>query len=383
MNPVGKCEFLNIVGEYNSLIEYFKVYFSIENKLKGNQEIFDGIYQKYEEVKNENGLLVICIDEFGKFLEYASQHNPDNEMYFIQQLAEFVNDSNRNIILLTTVHQAIDSYSNGLTELQKNEWKKVKGRLREITFNEPIEQLLFLASEHFRSKYKANEKYLSYSKTLKNLNQTHNCFSISNEYLNNIENSLFPLDIFSAIILTHSLQRYGQNERSLFTFLNTSDHLGLESLKENELFDIPKLYDYLLVNMYSILVSKHNPDYAQWALIKSSIERVEAKIEQNQNVALDLLKTIGLFNLFASKGASIDENLLVEYLSYNYKAKDVRGLLESLKKNKIIRFNSFNQSFKLFGGTDLDIEGAILKASNDIDESIDIVSKLNDTFDFL
>ena len=381
-NVIRNCEFINIVGEYNSLIEYFKTYFSIENKLKGNQEIFDSIYQKYEKVNDQNGLLIICIDEFGKFLEYASKNNPEKEMYFIQQLAEFVNDSNRNIILLSSVHQAIDSYSNDLTESQKNEWKKVKGRLCEITFNEPIEQLLFLASQYFSSKYKAPKSYITYNENLNKLNQSNNCFSISEEYINYIGNNLFPLDVFSAIILTYSLQRYGQNERSLFTFLNTSDHLGLESLKDDELFDVPKLYDYLLVNLYSILVSKHNPDYTQWALIKSAIERAEAKVEDNQNLALDLLKIIGLFNLFASKGASINDKLLLDYLSYNYNLSDIQISLKSLEKFKIIRFNSFNNSYKLFGGTDMDIEGAILKASDSIDESLDIVHRLNDAFDF-
>lgn len=381
-NVIRNCEFINIVGEYNSLIEYFKTYFSIENKLKGNQEIFDSIYKKYEKVNDQNGLLVICIDEFGKFLEYASKHNPEKEMYFIQQIAEFVNDSNRNILLLSSVHQAIDSYSNDLTESQKNEWKKVKGRLCEITFNEPIEQLLFLASQYFSSKYKAPKSYITYNENLNKLNQSNNCFSISEEYINYIGNNLFPLDVFSAIILTYSLQRYGQNERSLFTFLNTSDHLGLESLKDDELFDVPKLYDYLLVNLYSILVSKHNPDYTQWALIKSAIERAEAKVEENQNLALDLLKIIGLFNLFASKGASINDKLLLDYLSYNYNLSDIQNSLNNLEKFKIIRFNSFNNSYKLFGGTDMDIEGAILKASDSIDESLDIVHRLNDAFDF-
>ena len=42
-NDIRKCEFINVVGEYNSLIAYFKTYFSIENNLKGNQEIFDYI----------------------------------------------------------------------------------------------------------------------------------------------------------------------------------------------------------------------------------------------------------------------------------------------------------------------------------------------------
>ncbi|WP_111309601.1 hypothetical protein [Confluentibacter sediminis] len=381
-NLKRKCEFINIVGEYNSLISFFKTYFSIENKLKGNQEILDSIFQKYDKVNKQNGLLVICIDEFGKFLEYASKHNPEKEMYFIQQLAEFVNDSNRNIILLTSVHQAIDSYSSDLTESQKNEWKKVKGRLCEITFNEPIEQLLFLASQYFSSKYESSKKYISYNENLNKLNESNNCFLISKEYVTNIGNNLFPLDVFSAIILTYSLQRYGQNERSLFTFLNTSDHLGLDSLKGEELFDIPKLYDYLLVNLYSILVSKHNPDYSQWALVKSSIERAEANVEENQNIALDLLKIIGLFNLFSSKGASINDKLLLDYLSYKYNSNDIEKSLKSLDKFKIIRFNNFNNSYKLFGGTDLDIEGAILKASESLDESLDIVYRLNEAFDF-
>ena len=45
-NHLVRIESINIVGEYNSLISYFKTYFSIENKLKGNQEIFDCIYQE-------------------------------------------------------------------------------------------------------------------------------------------------------------------------------------------------------------------------------------------------------------------------------------------------------------------------------------------------
>ncbi|MCF6173978.1 MAG: EAL domain-containing protein, partial [Campylobacteraceae bacterium] len=93
-----------------------------------NQEIFDSIYKVYNSVKKDNGMLIISIDEFGKFLEYASKNNPEKEMYFIQQLAEFVNDVNRNILLKTTLHQSIDAYAFDLSDSQRNEWRKVKGR---------------------------------------------------------------------------------------------------------------------------------------------------------------------------------------------------------------------------------------------------------------
>ena len=381
-NKLKEVQYINIVGEYNSLIDYFKSYFSIENKLKGNQEIFDCIFGSYKSISRKDGLLVISIDEFGKFLEYASHNNPEREMYFIQQLAEFVNDSNRNIILITSVHQAIDAYAQNLSDSQKNEWRKVKGRLQEITFNEPVEQLLYLASQHFKSKYSDINKDVLYFKKIVKLNSSNHCFSIGEEFVSEIGVNLYPLDILSAIVLTLSLQRYGQNERSLFSFLETSDHLGINSLKKDELFDLSKLYDYLFMNLYSILISKHNPDYSQWALIKDSIERSEAQIDSHQNITIDLLKVIGLLSLFSNKGSQINEELLVGYLSYKYEDKNILTAIKSLIKFKIIRFNEFNKSFKLFGGTDLDIEDALNKVGNNIDNSIDIVSKLNEAFEF-
>jgi len=381
-NKLREVEFINIVGEYNSLIDYFKEYFSVENKFKGNQEIFDSIFDLYNSISKANGLLVICIDEFGKFLEYASQNNPEREMYFIQQLAEFVNESNRNIVLITSVHQAIDAYANDLSDSQKNEWRKVKGRLHEITFNEPVEQLLYLASQHFKNKFSESKKDEKYLNQLVKLNSTNHCFTIGEDFIDRVGVDLYPLDVLSAILLTLSLQRYGQNERSLFSFLETSDHLGVSSLKKDELFDLPKLYDYLFVNLYSLLISKHNPDYSQWALIKGSVERSEVQIDNHQNITLDLIKIIGLLNLFTNKGAQINNDLLLGYLSYKYKKENIITSIKSLEKFKIIRFSDFNKSYKLFGGTDLDIEDALIKIGNNLDDSIDIVSKLNETFDF-
>lgn len=53
----------------------------------------------------------------------------------------------RNVILLTTLHQNFNSYAHTLTEVQRQEWNKVKGRFQEIVFNEPVEQLLIFGRE--------------------------------------------------------------------------------------------------------------------------------------------------------------------------------------------------------------------------------------------
>ena len=81
----------------------------------------NSIKLKYSSIKGKNSLLVILIDEFGKFLEYASKNNSEKELYFIQQLTEFVNNEDLNIILITTVHQNFEEYAYSVSTSQKNE----------------------------------------------------------------------------------------------------------------------------------------------------------------------------------------------------------------------------------------------------------------------
>lgn len=373
---------LNIVGEYSSLSKYFINYFSLKESNNSYKQIFNFIYQEYESIKGNNGLLIICIDEFGKFLEYAAKNNPEKEMYFIQQLSEFVNDPKRNILLITSVHQAIDSYAFSLNDTQKSEWKKVKGRLKEIPFNEPVEHLLFLASQFFKSNYNKKNKDLNYIKGLVDLNYKNHCFNISEDNLEKLGIDLYPLDLFAGITLTKALQRYGQNERSLFTFLTSSDNLGIDSLKENDLFTIAKVYDYLFVNLYTVIKDKYNPDYSSWSLTSDKLNEIESKFDANINTASDIVKTIGLLNIFSNKGASINEQLLIQYLSFKYSPNKIKKVANQLVSFKMIRFSSYYNSFKLTGGMDMDIEQEIIRVSNHIDISFDIVPKLKKYFSF-
>ncbi|MFM8486377.1 MAG: hypothetical protein ACKOCH_08565, partial [Bacteroidota bacterium] len=48
------------------------------------------------------------------------------------------------------------------------------------------------------------------------------CFNIGKETTSALGVKLFPLDLFSASVVALSMQRYGQNERSLFSFLDST-----------------------------------------------------------------------------------------------------------------------------------------------------------------
>ena len=147
--PDTAVDVVNVVGNYASIIETVADRFGADDRQ--TTTILQAIYDRYHDWGKQHPtrqpLLMLVVDEFGKFLEYAVKHEPEREFYFIQQLAEFANDTKHNVCLVTTAHQNTDAYASMLTEAQRKEWTKVKGRLREITFNEPVEQLLFLAGE--------------------------------------------------------------------------------------------------------------------------------------------------------------------------------------------------------------------------------------------
>ena len=380
-NP--KVEFVKIVGSYTSIVEQFADTFEVSTNKNKHENILSEIFNRYHSLGKGNSVLFLFLDEFGKFLEYASKHNPETELYFIQQLAEFCNNPKYNIVLITTVHQSFESYAYSLTSTQKQEWTKVKGRFREITFNEPVEQLLFLASEYVAENFENKVSKSAVEKCLK-LAANTKAFNFNKDFLNEIATKLFPLDILSANILTLSLQRYGQNERSLFSFLESTDHTGLSKFnkRENPFYNLSSVYDYLNFNFYSFLTSKYNPDFSSWSSIRSALEEVERAFDSSVTDYTKAIKAIGLLNIFSASGAILDENFLSQYLETACGVNGASTIIDNLEKKRIIRYRSHSKRYILFEGTDLDIQTALIEAGNKISEVSDVTTLLNKYFQF-
>jgi ribosomal protein S15P/S13E len=376
-------DFIKIIGSYSSIIEEFTDTFEVQTTKNKQENILSEIFNRYHFIEKSNKVLFILIDEFGKFLEYASKNNPENELYFIQQLAEFCNNSKHNIVLITTLHQSLESYAYSLSTTQKQEWTKVKGRFREITFNEPVEQLLYLASEYVAENFETKISKTAIDKCLKLTTDTK-AFNFNKDFLKDIATKLYPLDILSANILTLSLQRFGQNERSLFSFLESSDHTGLTKFdkQENPFYNLSNVYDYLNFNFYSFLTSKYNPDFASWSSLRSAIEEVERAFDSSINDYIKAVKTIGLLNIFSASGSILDLNFLVNYLETACGVSDSENIIKKLESKNIIRYRAHSKRFILFEGTDLDIQTALIEAGNKISEVTDITTLLNKHIQF-
>lgn len=368
----GGYEVLNIVGDYAELTSILQ---GKLNYISGKGSILDQLNGYCQQLQKEGKFLIIVIDEFGKILEHAAKNNPERELYFLQKFAEFVNLPTRNILLLTTLHQNFGAYSRGLTETQINEWIKVKGRFREVTFVEPVEQLLYLAAQ------RKNEGKTIYANAEKLMALGHSTQFVSGMFTEEVSKALYPLDPFAAYVLTSALQRYGQNERSLFSFLVSE---GVDSLSQFEAgkhltYHLAKVYDYIVYTFYSFLRDT-NADSMSWSAMQVGLDRVESlnwDSEGQKEDALKIVKAIGLMGLFGTAGFTLNNDDVASYAREAMDIMDGEMIVKRLVQYKIVRFAKYKNRLLLFAGTDIDIENEIRQAELVVDRPVDIVGDIS------
>ena len=367
-------EILNIVGDYSEMSTLLSKALNVEGN---STSILDSLKNYYVQCQKKRKFLLIVVDEFGKVLEHAAKNNPEKELYFLQKLSELVNVPTRQIMLITTLHQNFGAYAKSLTEEQANEWTKVKGRFKEITFVEPVEQLLYLASAQLKEERKVSdaENIVPLYELAKETRYVAKDFPLETAQ------QLFPLDLFSAFTITTAIQRYGQNERSLFTFLASK---GSNSISEFEpqkhlSYNLQKVYDYVLYNFYSYLKDA-NADSMSWSTIQVSIERVEGQDWNSKSEmlhAVNLVKAIGLLNLFGSAGFKLSVEHMITYAKEAMNIDNAEEVIQKLIAKKIIRYAVYKERLMLFEGTDIDLEAVIREAGRMVSRPTTFVDELN------
>lgn len=352
-------DFLNIVGDYKPLSVL------LADKLNSHEtNVIDSLNHYYQSLRKNDRMLVIAVDEFGKILEHAAKHNPEKELYFLQKLSEFVNVPSRNIIFITTLHQNFGSYASELSETQRNEWYKVKGRFQEIVFVEPIEQLLTLTAKRLASHVSmSNAEKVSWN-LLYELGLKSKIVSQNLDF--KTAELLYPLDPISAFCLTIAIQRYGQNERSLFSFLSAQGKGTLKDFSNapSLTYNVAKVYDYLTYHFYSA-ITEANADSMGWRSLSVAIERIEASNLDAPTIqsCLKLIKTIGLINMFFN-GVVLNDEFLISYGENALGIVNVKPLISILVKSQVIRFAKYKSQYILFEGTNIDIEDELYKAAS-------------------
>ena len=262
--------------------------------------------------------LLIVFDELGKNLEHAAAAPHAGDLQLLQDLAEAAARSGAQpLVVAAVLHQAVIAYAQDLPSLERREWEKVSGRFEEIVFAPPLEQGAALTAAALGLDGKRLPKRLvSQSKVQMRKAVAAGWYGVgaSADALDPLAVDLAPLDAFVLPVLTRLLRRFGQNERSLFSFLSSAEPGGLLAHSAQDLaryrpYRLHDLYDYMAQNLAGTLT--RGPSGVRWNLVDGVVRSSAATSDLERGA----LKAVGLINLLDDPSLTLTRSLLVELLS--------------------------------------------------------------------
>ena len=163
----------------------------------------------------------------------------------------------------------------------------------------------------------------------------------------------------AALLGPISRRRFGQNQRSIFGFLNSSEHRGfqdfLRNANEDDLYEPAQLWDYLRTNLEPSILS--SSDGHRWALAAEAIERCEAL--DGDKLQVQLLKNIALIDLFKDRSGIVPSDNLLQACVPRQDRKEIQKALEKLKSRSLVIFRKHLGAYAVYAGSDFDIDQAI------------------------
>jgi hypothetical protein len=316
------------------------------------------------EMPRTHGGLLLFIDEMGKFLEGAAQDGSD--IYILQQLAEAASRSKGRLLIVGVLHQAFDEYAHRLSHEMRDEWAKIQGRFVDLVVDTAGEEQIDLIARAIESDYHPRRPG-AVALAVASLVRRDRAGDV--ERLAGMLEACWPLHPVVACLLGPiSRRRFGQNQRSIFGFLNSSEPNGFQDFithaSDAELYGPERLWDYLRTNLEpSILAS---PDGHRWALAAEALERCEAV--GGDDLHIKLLKTIAVIDLFKERSGLVANSGLLGACFPDVPARELETALADLDRWSFTIFKKFLDARAIFAGSDFDIDLAVRSALDDIDD---------------
>jgi hypothetical protein len=305
----------------------------VEAVLEGNARVI-------AESKGE-GLLLI-IDELGKFLEFAAFHPQRHDVFLLQQLAEAASHSGEEpLFVVCLLHQGFNAYADQLDQSAQREWEKVAGRFEEIIFSQPVEQVVHLITSalgvHVKQVPKAQAAALRYA--MRKTMELGWVGPVENQQLVDLAERMYPLHPTVLPALIRAFRRFGQNERSLFSFLLSNEPFGLQAFAQKALhnaqpYRLHDLFDYIRVNFGHRLAAQSYRSH--WKLIDSTIETYATE----EPLQTQVLKTVGVLNLLNDDLLATEESVVCALADDDQAAqRKVRTAIERLRRVKRVLYD--------------------------------------------
>jgi len=325
--------------------------------------------------------IILIVDELGKFLEYAARTQTAGDLFLLQQLAEATNQSgSHGLYLITVLHQSFERYAADLRPAVREEWAKVQGRFEDVAFQDSPEQLLELISRAIVVKQPAPQALGPLYAESRNLSQKACDLNLSPRGMSvrafsRALKHCAPLHPLATLALVRLCRKFGQNQRSLFSFLTSREKHGFSSFllrpaQPPMFYGLAELYDYLAEGLGSGLAVGESA--ARWAEIQIALDRASSL----GDLEIRFIKTLGVLSAIGQVG---DFKASPEVLRFalGLEETDFRRCKRVLVEKSLIVDRKHNGTVALWEGSDLDLDEEVRNARKFIASNASLAEKLN------
>jgi hypothetical protein len=319
------------------------------------QKLLEALSEVASEQPKSRGGLIVVVDEMGKFLEGAAAEGAD--IFFFQQVAELASRSHGRLLFIGILHQAFEEYAHRLSREQRDEWSKVQGRFIDLLVDTAQEEQLELLARAIQSNGLRRGPQEATAAVAECVSSAR---GVDASELASVLDRCRPLHpVVAALLGPMSRRRFGQNQRSVFGFLNSAEPHGfqefLRNARDEDTYDAPRLWDYLRSNLEpSILAS---PDGHRWSSAVEVVERCETA--QGERVHVDLLKAVALIDLFRERSGLSANGAVLEHCLASHSPGDVRSALAILGERSMVIFRKHLNAYAIYAGSDFDVDAAL------------------------
>ena len=333
------------------------------------------ILKSLEERTQDRGLLLI-MDELGRGLEAAA--DGEGDLHLLQDIAELAARSQGKLIFLGILHQAFEEYAERLGRKAQDSWAKIQGRFVDISISVSLEETVELIGEalgHQRAVRKALPLAEACVVQLRPARTKSEAKRMAGKLARTAP--LHPLT--ACLVGPLSRRRFGQNQRSVFSFLSSAEPYGLQDALTKEAIDgfYPPhlLWNYLQANFEAAIFS--SPDGRRWTLAHDVLERCAAR--GASDTELLVLKTIAIFELLRDRSGLATQPSTIALALDWIDPSEIEKALKRLAKQSEIVFRKHAGIYVLYAGSDFDVEARLEEAlSGTIDVDLNLVRALAD-----
>ena len=175
---------------------------------------------------------LLLVDEMGRFLEHAATNIGTEDPSIFQSLAERAGGrASVDFAVVGFLHHRFADYVAGMGEWIEAEWSRSSERYEELSFDGSTEQSLFMLANALEPTQRHTAAVRRKAVEVYGEAADLGVFAVPRHDVVQVAPNLYPLHPATVAALALAIRRFGQNERSLFGFLQSLEPASVVSHK--------------------------------------------------------------------------------------------------------------------------------------------------------